>query len=373
MEKIAITPFLLLTLSLTSCATLRDRTSAPPDYWGIVPLLFNQVVSDPSTYSTEKGKSLIVKYKTNLENVFLDVRKTYKPSEIEFFPYVPYRSTGLSFMKQSESKSDERFVTIFVVASSAYFDKEQSTYYERAAAIFSEYGRSLLEIALQETQVINDPDVKGIWIFIAWSTLNVQQTATPIKRGEGFGLIAAKEDCRKFTSNVLAPQEFANRAKIYGIQEGRNLGTISLPVGPTMKVVNKADKRTVAEFWYDEGIELNLAKKLRVAISAFDRAIEVDPNFSEAYYHRGTNYTTLGIHDVAVKDVEKAVETAPRGSKEQYMRAGFSALKNNPEESCRFLKMAINAGFESLDLAKIDANFDSIRNTACYKEIMVGK
>ena len=121
--------FLLLSLPLASCSTLHFNTGAPSKYWGIVPLSFKEVVSDPAAYSTEKGRRLMVKYERNLQNIFAKVRETYKPSEIEFVPYVRNQSAGLSFMRLSEG--DQRFLTLFVLPPFAFFDKGQSTYQDR--------------------------------------------------------------------------------------------------------------------------------------------------------------------------------------------------------------------------------------------------
>jgi WD40 repeat protein len=368
---------LFLTLVLSSCATPQSRDLAGvPNYWGIVPLTFGQVIDEPSDYSTEKGRSLRIRYEKNLENIFMSVRKTYKVGEIEFVPYVSSaKVSGLSFLKPTESRGDERFVTLTVVASSSYFVKPQSTYYERASVIFTKYVRSLMEIALQETGVINDPDVSGVWIFISWSTVNKQpseRVADVTKRGEGLVVIAAKNDCKKFVDSVLSPQDFASKSSMFGIQEGNDLGAISLNISPDMKNVDMVDKRIVAMMWYAEGIRLNYLDR-EVAISAFDRAIETDSDLSEAYYNRGSDYTILDMQDLAIKDIEEAIGRAPKGPEEYYMKAALSALNNKPEESCSFIKKAIAVGLKTdVNMTRIqgDANFSGIREAPCYKEIV---
>jgi tetratricopeptide (TPR) repeat protein len=322
----------------------------------------------------------MVKYETNLENIFTKVRKTYKPSEIEFVPNIRDKSAGLSFMKLLESKNDERFLTLAVVAPFAFFDKRQSMYQERAAAIFTAYIRGLMEIALQETEVINDPDVVGVWISIAWSTLD----ANSVKRGEGFSLIGKKEYCKSFVSHTLTPQDFISRVTIKGIQEGKDLGKISLTVGPTVKVANTMEKKGFALSLYETGTELIVGRKPRVAISYFDRAIEIYPNYSEAYYFRGSAYASLSMRDPARNDLEKALETTQESGFKDFIKAGLAALHGNHEESCRLLTMAIKAGFKSetgvgitsSDIPKVlkyDANFDGIRSAPCYREIILEK
>jgi tetratricopeptide (TPR) repeat protein len=369
--------FLLLSLSLSSCATSHFGTTDPPLYWGIVPLSFTEVVAEPAAYSTEKGRRLIIKYERNLENIFTQIRKTYRPSEIEFVPNIGNKSAGLSFMKLIESKGDERFLTLAVMSPFAFFDKRQSTYQERAAALFAAYMRGLMEIALQETQVIDDSDVAGLWISIAWSTLD----ANSVKRGEGFDLIATKGNCKSFVSQTLTPQDFISVVTIKGFQEGKDLGKVSLTVGPTVKAPNTMEKKGFALSLYETGTELIVARKPRVAISFFDRAIELAPDYAEAYYFRGSAYASLSMHDAARKDLENALQSTQEGGFEDFVKAGLAALNANYEESCRLLTRAISAEFKSdtgigitsagiLNVVKHDANFNAIRSARCFKEIM---
>ncbi len=369
-------PLLFSSLLLISCASPQQRAGTLPDYWGIVPLTFKQSVAAPSDYSTDKGRSLSIKYESSLENIYSNIRKKYTVGEIEFAPYVPHKSAGLSFMRPSESKTDDRLAALTVVASSTYFKKEQSTYSERASIIYRTYIKNLMEITLQETQMISDPDVEGLSIFVSWSTLNEEKmsprSTAVTKRGEGFILLASKTDCKEFVTNVLSPQDFVNKAAIFGVQEGKDLGRITLTVGPNMKEIDMVDKRTVAMMWYDAGIDLN-DRTPRIAIRAFDRAIEVDPTLSAAYYHRGTDYTILGMSETAIKDIEKAVETNSDIPIRLYMQAGLSALKNNPAEACDILKQAVKEGFKGVEMTKMDANFRNIRNAECYKEILLAK
>lgn len=278
-----------------------------------------------------------------------------------------------ALIKPGENKTDDRYVAITVIASSTYFVKEQSSYSERASIIFRKYIKNLMEIALQETQMISDPDVEGLWIFIAWSTLN-EEKMLPLsnevtKRGEGFLLIASKDECKQYVANMLSPQDFVHKAAIFGVQEGKDLGRISLIVGPGMREINMIDKRTVVMMWYAAGIELN-DRSPQIAISAFDRAIEVDLTLSEAYYHRSADYTIFGMKDRAIKDIEMAIETNTDMPIKLYMKAGLSALKNNSLEACHSLNQAVKEGFKAIGMTKMDANFKNIRNAVCYKEIL---
>jgi tetratricopeptide (TPR) repeat protein len=378
MKQIKIITFLFIAMLITSCATPQSRTTGPSEYWGIIPLSFQQVVSTPAAYSTEKGRKLMVRYEKNLEDIFRKIRMTYNLSEIEFVPYIRNKSAGLSFMKRNDSNSDERFLALAVIAPFAFFEKGQSTYQERAAVIFTKYVRDMMEIALQEMRIMNDTDIAGVWISISWSTMD----AKSVKRGEGFSLIATKENATNFINHLLTAQAFADKSTIWGIQEGRDLGAVFLAVGSTMKSVDTLNKKGFALSSFETGTELIAEGKLQTAISFLDRAIELDPSYSEAYYFRGSAYASLNNHDAAIENLANALKTAKEGAFKDFVTAGLAALNNNPADSCNHLKRAINtksnnsAAISSLNMPYIiknDAIFDSIRKAACYKEIIIEK
>jgi tetratricopeptide (TPR) repeat protein len=314
-------------------------------------------------------------YQKHLENIFIKVREAYKPSEIEFFHSMGAKGAGLCFMKIDDH--DDRFLSLTVLAPFAFFDKGKSTFQDRAAVLFMRYIKGLIEIALREEQIINDPDVAGIWILMSWSTIDDQE----VKRGEGFTLIATKEDCRDFTTEKIPAQDFVSRASITGMQEGKELGKISIAVGPTMKVVNTREKKGFAFALYEAGTELIVANKPRLAMSYFDRAVELYPNYSEAYYFRGSVNSSLSMRDPARNDLEKALQTTKTNGFKDFIRAALAALNGDQEESCRLLTSAIASGFESetgigigssdiSSVLKHDANFDGIRSARCYKQII---
>lgn len=47
------------------------------------------------------------------------------------------------------------------------------------------------------------------------------------------------------------------------------------------------------------------------AIPDFDKTIELNPNYTEAYIHRGLSYYGLGQYERAIKDFDKAIELNP--------------------------------------------------------------
>jgi antitoxin component YwqK of YwqJK toxin-antitoxin module len=59
------------------------------------------------------------------------------------------------------------------------------------------------------------------------------------------------------------------------------------------------------------GIAMSREENYQGAIKAYDKAIELNPNYSDLYFHRGTAYLYDFKFDEAIKDYDKAIELEP--------------------------------------------------------------
>jgi tetratricopeptide (TPR) repeat protein len=75
-----------------------------------------------------------------------------------------------------------------------------------------------------------------------------------------------------------------------------------------------------AEGWYEKGNALKNAGSYGDAISAYNRAIDLKPDHSNAYYNRGTSYSNLGRYPEAIKDFSTAVALNPNDPGPYVMR-----------------------------------------------------
>ncbi len=62
-----------------------------------------------------------------------------------------------------------------------------------------------------------------------------------------------------------------------------------------------------AAWWNDKGIEFAENEQFEEALSAFDRAIQVDPEYALAWYNRGHALRALGRDEEADAAYEKAI------------------------------------------------------------------
>lgn len=58
--------------------------------------------------------------------------------------------------------------------------------------------------------------------------------------------------------------------------------------------------------WFDEGVELIKVGRNEEALKAYERAIEINPQFAEAWYAKGVALSELERHEESLKAYEKS-------------------------------------------------------------------
>ena len=90
---------------------------------------------------------------------------------------------------------------------------------------------------------------------------------------------------------------------------------------------------------YVKGRELFLSKDYDSAIEQFNKVIEMDEKFVEAYNMRGSCYSALKKNDEAVKDYSKAIEMDPNNRGAYLNRSlAFKAMGKLPQAKSDTLK-----------------------------------
>jgi PGF-CTERM protein len=68
---------------------------------------------------------------------------------------------------------------------------------------------------------------------------------------------------------------------------------------------------TTAEEWNEQGFRFLESGDYEKAIECFDKAIELNPNYTDAYLNRGLAYLYLEQNERAIEDFEKVIELNP--------------------------------------------------------------
>lgn len=141
-----------------------------------------------------------------------------------------------------------------------------------------------------------------------------------------------------------------------------------------------------------------------LAIADYSKAIELNPTYFLAYNNRGITYQKTGQHDLAVADYDMTIKLNPQNGM-PYNNRGFTlllmgrleeaeadikrslelnqnniyalnsmselcALKKNEKDACRWLRMAIDKGYNNWNYIRTSKTYDNIRNSSCFKEII---
>ena len=106
------------------------------------------------------------------------------------------------------------------------------------------------------------------------------------------------------------------------------------------RVAVETDKQLAARAWYSVGYllwdgqtEKSKAESAQEAISAYDKAIELKPDFHAAYVNRGVAKRRLGLLDEAIADYDKAIELKPDDYVAYNNRCFAKGEKDNFEEA----------------------------------------
>ena len=65
-------------------------------------------------------------------------------------------------------------------------------------------------------------------------------------------------------------------------------------------------KQKLAEKYFKSGVENNKKGEVELAIEDYTQAIELKPDYAEAYYHRGGSWLRLGEWEKARSDIQNA-------------------------------------------------------------------
>ncbi len=170
---------------------------------------------------------------------------------------------------------------------------------------------------------------------------------------------------------------------------------------------SQADKPADGKEFFNKGYLLSNSGNYSEAIKAFSKGIKINPGDAGAYYNRGLAYAKTGGHEKAIEDFNKAIELNPRYTMAYsnrgvvylnmrlfdkanedfnsaigldpshywayYNKACMYSLKDEPDDACRWLARAIEAGYENWDHIRSDRDLNNIRETNCYKNLVYEK
>jgi tetratricopeptide (TPR) repeat protein len=121
----------------------------------------------------------------------------------------------------------------------------------------------------------------------------------------------------------------------------------------TKKTKTLTPQQKEAKEWFEKAQKLRKTSNDQLEIEYYTKAIELDPNFTEAYYYRGYNYALEGNFDQAIKDCNKAVEIDSKDAKAYFFRGLVYYIKGDYENPIRDLAKIVDC-FRDYLIAEMD-------------------
>ena len=140
------------------------------------------------------------------------------------------------------------------------------------------------------------------------------------------------EDVKKKADNALAEIERLKKELAESKSEAEQLRLT--------KAYNKETDALSATDWFPKGY---YAKEYEKAISFYEKAIELDPDYTMAYYNLGIAYRKQGNTTKAIESYKKAIELKPDYTK-AYYNLGIAYHDDDFDQALFYYKKAARLG-----------------------------
>ena len=100
-------------------------------------------------------------------------------------------------------------------------------------------------------------------------------------------------------------------------EESYNRGSELLDKGEYDEAIDEFTKAieidpNYAEAYNNRGLAYYYTWEYDLAVADYDKAIEIDPDYADAYNNRGNAYADNGQYDLAIADYDRAIEIDPK-------------------------------------------------------------
>ncbi len=122
---------------------------------------------------------------------------------------------------------------------------------------------------------------------------------------------------------------------------------------------------------YNKGNALSDLGRYELAIEAYEKALQITPDNCDAWNNKGVMLNNLGRYELAIEAYEKALQIKPDLHESCYNKACCYALQGKVELAIENLQRAINLdGKKFIEKAKTDADFESFRESDRFQELI---
>ncbi|MDY6790643.1 MAG: tetratricopeptide repeat protein [Thermodesulfobacteriota bacterium] len=143
----------------------------------------------------------------------------------------------------------------------------------------------------------------------------------------------------------------ANQKKVDKTQQAEKISAEKNPGAAEKDVVEQGeverdqrDQNNDSAYWYDMAILCSVYGNDENAIRYFDKVINLEPEQSKAYFHRGVSYGELGQYEKSLSSINRAIELDPEKGLFYYGRGRVYLLSGDKEKAIEDFKQAATRG-----------------------------
>jgi len=114
---------------------------------------------------------------------------------------------------------------------------------------------------------------------------------------------------------------------------------------------------------YDLGVKHLKRNEYDLAISEFNKSLEIYPLSAETYNNRGITYAKKGQYDLAISDFTKALKIRPNGAQQYYNRGIAYAIKGQFDIALLDLNKCLN--LDPINAVAYDTRGSVLTDLAC--------
>lgn len=127
-----------------------------------------------------------------------------------------------------------------------------------------------------------------------------------------------------------------------------------------------------ADAHFQMGLFFKNAGQPAPAATHFQRAVDLRPRFAESLKQLAIVHAQMGAYEKSLSSMHRLIAFEPDRIDALYTIAGIHARQGRTEAAVRWLKTAVERGFDDWKLLEQDENLDNIRASAYYRNLVRG-
>jgi tetratricopeptide (TPR) repeat protein len=126
---------------------------------------------------------------------------------------------------------------------------------------------------------------------------------------------------------------------------------------------------TKPSYYYRLGLIYAAQRREAEAVGAYQRVLELDPNYAQAHASLASHYMKMGLEELAQSHIDQALNTEFEEESE-YNRACLEAICGHNDRALELLEVALQSKQTYINWAQVDPDLDSLRKDQRFHHLL---